>query len=404
MEENGKKVALFLLGSLSPLLGIGVFLLQLQCNPHGWVRYGVAQTLLLLVFLAYFFAVGWLFAKQGCGKWQAWCFFAVPLLLLIVNHSVLRNIPLLVVTEALLLGVEAPFHHLLSGLHFAFDAWQIIPACFPTAVCFVAFCMGQWCASRPFDLRQRRRVYFLVGLPLALCGIALLVPASTQDVEQDAVFSAYEIQAGLVRGMSASQVAQVPSTEEEIVCVMRIYSDPGCADLAARVFDFGHTFLTVLNVSPTDIQVGRLMVEPGKMVSIGRMGNIGAPADFYKGVFYNMEVQRRQQLGWYTVDKSIYQELNAQQLQRVSQYITGHESGYLFVSNNCATLAVGAWNTALTARDAKHMDHFSTPALVYQEMERIGNAYDGNALIYANDEPCYYDGSALVPCKDRYLP
>lgn len=220
-------------------------------------------------------------------------------------------------------------------------------------------------------------------------------------------FSIYEIQAGLVPGVSKNSISNKiqSNSANDIVCVMRIYADPSGEDSSSSPgHSFGHAFLTFLNCSQNNIKVGRFYVAPGQMISVGKFGNFGTAANNFKGVFYNVETQRKEKLNWYTRSESMYVELTQTQLDSASAYIINNQSGYLEIGNNCATLAAGAWNAALSSNHVQYIPSFSTPDMIKGWVEEYGYYYTGNGLLRADYSRCYYSGSTLIYCGDPHLP
>lgn len=229
------------------------------------------------------------------------------------------------------------------------------------------------------------------SLCLAMCVPSVFAQSISED-EDYSVFSYYEIAAGLVPGRNV--VARRGASD--IVCVMRIFSDPSASSSGSSAGDTGHSFLTFLNASTSNNTVGRHTVAPNKMVSIGKNGRF----DEYKGAFYNLETTRKERLGWYTSARSIYMELTASQLQTVSNYLKSHQEGYTVVGDNCATYATKAWNSVLLMNDSQYINHFATPTDVYEEISEIGNYINGNSLLRADYDLCYYDGATRKTCDD----
>lgn len=242
-------------------------------------------------------------------------------------------------------------------------------------------------------MKRKLAVLCALFLGCLICIIPLRAQSAPED-RGDRVFSAYEIASGLVPGYSVEPGQRTGA----IVCVMRLYSESPEGLSWLRSGDFGHTFLTFLNTSASDITVGRHTVEPGKMVSIGKFGKF----EGYQGAFYNAETGRKARFGWYADAKSVYLELTEDQLQTVSDYLKKHLEGYTIVGDNCAYYAAKAWNSVLSPGDARYIDHFSTPASVCQDLEEMENCLVGNSLLQADYELCYYDGTALVTCEDYF--
>ena len=226
--------------------------------------------------------------------------------------------------------------------------------------------------------KRAKKILFLLFTAVFCFAIALpsIFAVPSQSVSPE-VFSAYEIEAGLVPETSANEATDgEKTTNSDIVCVMRIYSDPGIVSFSPQLsMDFGHSFLTFLNVSSSDITVGRHTVAPNQMISVGKFGNLTDYAGGFKGVFYNIESHRSQALGWYATGRSIFMDLTASELNTISACIKQMQAGYIEVGNNCATFAGLVWNSILPSDHAKYIDHVGTPSLIYQDMEGIGG-YD----------------------------
>lgn len=242
-------------------------------------------------------------------------------------------------------------------------------------------------------MKFRRVIAALCALTMCLTMCMTSVFAQDTTADQDySVYSYYEIASGLVPGRNVINEQRSGS----VVCVMRIYADPSTGASGSSFGDYGHTFLTFLNTSTSNITVGRHTVAPNKMVSIGKFGKF----EEYKGAFYNAETSRKARLGWYTNAKSIYMDLTASQLQTVSTYLKNNQAGYAVIGNNCASYAAKAWNSVLSTSSKQYIDHYATPTDVYQDLEDIGGTYQGNGLIKSDYPLCYYDGATRKECDD----
>ena len=77
------KLKLILLGSLSPLIGLLIFFLQLQVPFHG-IKYLVILAIMSAVFLAYFFFCAFFFSSKQHKK-NSLYFFVTPFILFLVR-------------------------------------------------------------------------------------------------------------------------------------------------------------------------------------------------------------------------------------------------------------------------------------------------------------------------------
>lgn len=363
-----RRAALVLLGGAAQLVGAATLLLGLWCAPDGGFAYRLTQALLAAAFLAGFYFCA---RRAARARGDGACFFALPTLSLLLGIFA-RGVHESPVTSVLVSGLAVPFHTLLPTLQFAFDRALLLPKALPVLACMLAFRLGSRADRTPDARRARRGAALACAIFIAL---ALVLPdgfAHSADGERSTA------DAG------------------DIVCVMRIYSDPPVTSLGPLAGGFGHTFLTFHNVSSTDLMIGRHMLAPDKMVSIGKFARLDGCA----GTFYNAETDRAARLGWYTGARSLGMALTAKQLEAVNAQLCAHENGYLWVGSNCATLSALAWNAALPAGDSRRITHFSTPAQVYQDITAAGSYLDGNGLLQADYALCYFNGATKVLCTD----
>ena len=374
---------LIFLGSISPLIGVLIYIIQLQINPYGLIKYFAIQTNLTVLFLFYIFLCAYICSSQQKKK-NIFYFFITPIVLCGINIFVER-IQENVILAVLIAGVSAPFHYILPYLYFQVDKYFIIPHAFPVVICWITYTAGEKVQS---VIKSEKILKFIMLCTFSICFILCMTWYFTPEVDKNTdhpTFSAYETATGL-------------TPKEDTVCVMRIYSDPSATTLGLIAGDTGHTFLTFLNTTTSDITVGQHRVEPNKIISIGKFGKFKN----YKGVFYNLEVNRKEKYGWYSSARSTYMELTENQLNAVSTYLNTHQKGYSIVSNNCSTYSVKVWNSLLSINDYRYIKNLSSPTAVYKDIGGIGHLLNGNNLLHADYKPCYYDPSIQVMCNDYF--
>lgn len=135
--------ALLLSGGVTPLLGVGIYLLQLQVNPRGIYVYLLVQCLISFVFLAYFFGMGYLCSKTRPIRAIKLWFFLIPFGITFISfvHKLWlsSNIPAAVVLS----GIEVPFHYLLTYLYYFAGPYYPAASFFPILICFFSFHLGE---------------------------------------------------------------------------------------------------------------------------------------------------------------------------------------------------------------------------------------------------------------------
>ncbi len=261
-------------------------------------------------------------------------------------------------------------------------------------------------------MKKLMSLFMIVTLSMCLIcsnGIAY----ATETPIDLSMYSLYEIRAGVVPGVTWEQVSETMLEENKtarspVVCVMRIYSDNtydssvGSGSKSSVVV--GHVFLTFLNVSSGNITVGRATVAPNKMISVGKFGNFGVAADNFKGAFYNVETQRKEQLSFYSGAVSTYVDLTAAELSTVSSYLIDKQEGYSVGVENCAQFASRIWNNIVGTNSEKHIDVFSNPHAVKEEIQTVPGYTTGNGLMIASYSRCFYRGATRFLCGDPHIP
>ena len=127
---------------------------------------------------------------------------------------------------------------------------------------------------------------------------------------------------------------------EGSVAVLRIYTmsdDKGDASINAS----GHAFVSVTNVSDSDIAVGGLLIAPGKSLTIGTRGNRNEHA----GIWYNLESYYQYYLSdsYYINIYSVQVSLDQSQLDVVNRNLA--KADHWSAIYNCTAFTEAMWNS-----------------------------------------------------------
>ena len=129
---------------------------------------------------------------------------------------------------------------------------------------------------------------------------------------------------------------------EGSVAVLRIYTmsdDKGDATINAS----GHAFVSVTNVSDSDIAVGGLLIAPGKSLIIGTRGN----RNEHSGIWYELESYYMYYIpDYYYHLYAMQTSLDADQLAVLNRGLSraDHWSAYY----NCSAFSEAVWNSVCT--------------------------------------------------------
>lgn len=139
-------IILFFFGSLSPIIGTLIFLVQLHLSSNNYLFNITIQMIFALIFLLYFWVIGRFCSNTTRVLKDTLTFFAIPLLFLVFNHIILQKVVIGIPIRVLLQGLDAPFHYFLPTIYnFSFDKLNIIARILPTIFCVLTFCFGIMC-------------------------------------------------------------------------------------------------------------------------------------------------------------------------------------------------------------------------------------------------------------------
>ena len=150
------------------------------------------------------------------------------------------------------------------------------------------------------------------------------------------------------------------------VAVLTLFADPTGSGVSFGFFSFafGHSFITVKNISGERIMVGEFgPVDPGKTVSIGTRRRVFE----HNGLWYNLEPYFIANRHAYSNRISYATFINQNQLDALNAFVEKKDRWSYAV--NCANFAAGAWNSAVPARDKIGLGLLQMPRMVFAEIK-----------------------------------
>lgn len=178
---------------------------------------------------------------------------------------------------------------------------------------------------------------------------------------------------------------------EGSVAVLRIYTmsdDKGDASINAS----GHAFVSVTNVSDSDIAVGGLLIAPGKSLTIGTRGN----RNEHSGIWYELESYYMYYIpDYYYHLYAMQTSLDADQLDTMNQNLA--KADHWSAVYNCSAFSTGLWNSVCS--DTLSAGDLYTPAALRDDML----AKYPDKVVFSPTVPydyAVYYGKALTPSKE----
>ena len=181
---------------------------------------------------------------------------------------------------------------------------------------------------------------------------------------------------GIVPGIFLTGPAAMAAPRQSAVAELTIFSDGTAIGVVGSVGVLaGHSFITVKNVSGSQISVGGLdNVAPQQTISVGTWGN----KNEHVGLWYNLESYfvHLDSLAYATA--SLTRSITAADLSVLNGYILRHDS-YNAVLNNCSSFASGAWNSVTPWSSELYAGWPNTPTGLFYNITQVGAVKYGEA-------------------------
>ncbi|MDR0425772.1 MAG: hypothetical protein LBH24_01220 [Clostridiales bacterium] len=172
------------------------------------------------------------------------------------------------------------------------------------------------------------------------------------------------------------------------VAELTVHTFDGSYGAPFMVPNFGHSFLSVKNLSEGDLVVGRFVLPPGGEVSVGSWATSA-----HTGVWYNLE-SVYYDIGKYDSCTTLSAGIDAAGLDALSAHIIADDRWAFFY--NCTAFALDGWNAALPEAGRITVGGMVTPNALKAELRRFAEA--GRARYIQNyGEAGYFADGALIP-------
>lgn len=180
------------------------------------------------------------------------------------------------------------------------------------------------------------------------------------------------------------------STKSTKVASVRVFSDPteSLQYSSGFIIDTGrHAWITVSNISSSNITVGKFSIAPGKTMVLGTWGT----PDEHVGLWYNLEGNFVQNNSAYDGRVSLRVDITSSSLSNLNAHIVGYD--YWSVLINCSSFAVTSWNSVCSTQ---------LSAGVINTPKNLANSIMGVSGYYTNysvpqDYQVYYANGTGTP-------
>jgi hypothetical protein len=201
-----------------------------------------------------------------------------------------------------------------------------------------------------------------------------------------------------VKGM-ATAAAVAPAVAVITVFSDSSYSSAGDSSAGALGALMGqHAFITIQNVSSSNIDVGKLSgLAPGKSLSLGTWRNVVTTE--HNGLWYDLEAYLIARRGYYSNRVSASYIMTSAQLNTLNSYIINND--YWSFGTNCSSFASGAWNSAVDASYRLSAGAPNTPKGLANSIRSVFSNTYRTGYVVPNYYPVYYAKGTGTPAASQ---
>ena len=167
------------------------------------------------------------------------------------------------------------------------------------------------------------------------------------------------------------------------VALLTLFTFDGKKESKFGLFNLGHSFLSVENISSETITIGKVEVAPNETISIGTWSS---KAHF--GVWYNVESNYIKDYNKYDGRISITAGISSQDTEKMNKFILAHD--YWSPTNNCSNFALNLWNTVAEEDEELVRPFIYSPSKIAKALKNF-EGYETNREIKTSDKFFYMD-------------
>jgi len=162
------------------------------------------------------------------------------------------------------------------------------------------------------------------------------------------------------------EVTRVAKFNEYDVATLTIYSYDGVSESRWGIMNLGHSFLSILNTSSSEISVGGKLVQPNEEISFGAWS---LSAHF--GIWYNVESYYINNYNKYNGRVSVEKGITIEDIGRINEFIIRHDKWTPI--NNCSKFAMMLWNRIAKESEKLDVKLIETPTHLIKQLKTFEN-------------------------------
>ena len=150
------------------------------------------------------------------------------------------------------------------------------------------------------------------------------------------------------------------------VAVLTIFADNGDSESSFLYKNYGHSFLSIENVSLNNFVVGDRIVLPNETITIGLW-----PIKEHFGIWFNVESNYINEYNKYSERVSISVGINLDDIAKVSKIIDENDNWTPMF--NCSSFSLKVWNSVAQDSEKLNVGGFISPNNLVKEIKLFKN-------------------------------
>jgi len=171
------------------------------------------------------------------------------------------------------------------------------------------------------------------------------------------------------------------------VAQVRIFADSSGGSSIINLS--GHAWLSIKNISSSNITVGKFSIAPNKTIVVGTWGNQSE----HHGLWYSLEAYSISNYGSWSNRASLLVSIDSTALSTLTSHIVGYDTWS--ATNNCSSFAVKGWNQICSTTLSAGV--INTPTNLKNSIVNTNLSSTGVAVPY--DYVVYYADGSNTPIR-----
>lgn len=172
--------------------------------------------------------------------------------------------------------------------------------------------------------------------------------------------------------------------ETDDTALLTLYTFDGSSESTMGLFNLGHAFVSIENISENTITIGKNSLEPHQAITIGTWS---IKAHF--GVWYNVESNYIKNHNKYDGRLSVTCGIDSNDIVTISKFIDNND--YWSPLHNCSQFALNLWNSVANTDEELVTPVIYSPSKIAKSLKTF-DVYQTNRPIETGDKMYYFDG------------